>query len=268
MTGALVLEAFAAVEAPSASPIHANGVMDMVLQAGPMVKFVMLLLVVLSVSCWAIIFLKVRLLHRAGKESAQFMDLYWNRKNFAVLYRDSKTLEESPLAEVFRIGYEELSRLNKFLDRMNADEMRMQPETAEDNVERAMRGAMLAETQRLERFVPLLATTGNTAPFIGLFGTVWGIMSSFQEIGLKGAANLAVVAPGISEALIATAMGLVTAIPAVVAYNHFANKLRQIESEMNNFAADFLNIIKRDLIRRQTLKHEGLPLAKGAAPNL
>ena len=172
------------------------------------------------------------------------------------------------MAEVFRIGYEELGRLNKFLDRINADEMRMQPETAEDNVERAMRGAMLAETQRLERFVPLLATTGNTAPFIGLFGTVWGIMSSFQEIGLKGAANLAVVAPGISEALIATAMGLVTAIPAVVAYNHFANKLRQIDSEMNNFAADFLNIIKRDLIRRQTLKHEGLPLAKGAAPNL
>jgi biopolymer transport protein TolQ len=240
--------------------------MDMVLQAGPMVKFILLLLVLMSVACWAVILLKTRLLRRAERETTQFMDLYWHRKGFPLLYRDSKALEDSHLAQVFQIGYEELSRLNKYFDRANADDIRMDPETLVENVDRAMRGAILAEGQRLERFVPLLATTGNTAPFIGLFGTVWGIMSSFQEIGLKGAANLAVVAPGISEALVATAIGLATAIPAVVAYNHFANKLRLVENEMNNFAADFLNIIKRDLLRRQVPRQEGLPLGKEAAP--
>lgn len=108
----------------------------------------------------------------------------------------------------------------------------------------------MAERQRFERFLPLLATTGSTAPFIGLFGTVWGIMVSFQDIGMKGAANLAVVAPGISEALVATAMGLAAAIPAVVAYNQFANRIRRVESEMNHFSAEFLNLLKRDLMRR------------------
>ena len=119
-----------------------------------------------------------------------------------------------------------------------------------ENVDRAIQGGIMAERQRFERFLPLLATTGSTAPFIGLFGTVWGIMVSFQDIGLKGAANLAVVAPGISEALVATAMGLAAAIPAVVAYNQFANRIRMIESEMNHFSAEFLNLLKRDLMRR------------------
>ena len=109
---------------------------------------------------------------------------------------------------------------------------------------------MTAERHRLESFLPLLATTGSTAPFIGLFGTVWGIMTSFHEIGLKGAANLAVVAPGISEALIATAIGLVAAIPAVVGYNHFSTKIRGIENEMSHFSADYLNMLKSDLMRK------------------
>jgi len=108
------------------------------------------------------------------------------------------------------------------------------------------------EVQRLEKALPLLATTGNTAPFIGLFGTVWGIMASFHGIGLKGSATLAVVAPGISEALVATAAGLAAAIPAVVAYNHYVNKARALETEMANFANDLLNIIRRDLLRRAT----------------
>jgi biopolymer transport protein TolQ len=119
-----------------------------------------------------------------------------------------------------------------------------------ENVERAIMGATTSERQRFERFLPLLATTGSTAPFIGLFGTVWGIMTSFQEIGLKGAANLAVVAPGISEALVATAMGLAAAIPAVVAFNHFSNRIRVVENEMSHFSADYLNMLKRDLMRK------------------
>jgi biopolymer transport protein TolQ len=264
----LTLEAYAASDTLAPTSLHVNGVTDMIMQAGPMVKAILMLLLILSLACWAVIFIKFRLLRRARKESSEFMDLYWHRKSFPSLYRDSKTMEESHLAQVFQVGYEELVRLNKYMDRGNSEDSRVDPETLLENVDRAMRGAMLAENQRLERFVTLLATTGNTAPFIGLFGTVWGIMTSFQEIGLKGAANLAVVAPGISEALVATAIGLATAIPAVVAFNHFSNKLRQAESEMNNFAADFLNIVKRDLLRRQSPKSAGVALAQGVAPGL
>src|SRR5512147_2689749 len=219
----LTLEAYAASDTLAPTSIHVNGVTDMIMQAGPMVKAILLLLLILSIACWAVIFIKFRLLRRARKESSEFMDLYWHRKSFPSLYRDSKTMEESHLAQVFQVGYEELIRLNKYVELGNSEDSRVDPETLLENVDRAMRGAMLAENQRLERFVPLLATTGNTAPFIGLFGTVWGIMTSFQEIGLKGAANLAVVAPGISEALVATAMGLAAAIPAVVFYNYFVN---------------------------------------------
>jgi biopolymer transport protein TolQ len=258
----LTLEAYAASDNLTASTIHVNGVGDMIMQAGPMVKAILLILLLLSVACWAVILIKSRMLHRARRESSQFMELYWHRKNFPGLYRDSKTMEDSHLAQVFQVGYEELIRLNKYLDLTNSDESWVDPGTLLENVDRAMRGAMLAESQRLERFVPLLATTGNTAPFIGLFGTVWGIMTSFQEIGLKGAANLAVVAPGISEALVATAIGLATAIPAVIAFNHFSNKLRQVESEMSNLAADFMNIVKRDLLRRHAPKTGTVALAK------
>ncbi|HBD09247.1 MAG TPA: Tol-Pal system subunit TolQ, partial [Syntrophobacteraceae bacterium] len=202
-----VLEAYAASDNLAASTIHVNGVTDMIRQAGPMVKAVLLMLLLLSVACWAVILIKSRMLHRARRESSQFMEMYWNRKSFSSLYRDSKNFDDSHIVQVFQVGYEELGRLNKYLDFTSGDESRLDPEALLESVERAMRGAMLAESQRLERFVPLLATTGNTAPFIGLFGTVWGIMTSFQEIGLKGAANLAVVAPGISEALVATAIG-------------------------------------------------------------
>jgi biopolymer transport protein TolQ len=121
--------------------------------------------------------------------------------------------------------------------------------TSTDNVQRALRRAINTETTRMTQMVPFLATTGNTTPFIGLFGTVWGIMSSFHGIGLRGSANLAVVAPGISEALIATAAGLAVAIPAVIAFNYFNQKIRIIESELQSFSADFLNIIERDVLR-------------------
>ena len=121
--------------------------------------------------------------------------------------------------------------------------------TGTDNVKRALRRAINTEITKLTQMVPFLATTGNTAPFIGLFGTVWGIMNSFHGIGQKGSASLAVVAPGISEALVATAAGLAVAIPAVIAFNYFTQKIRVIESELQSFSADFLNIVERDLMR-------------------
>lgn len=245
--------AFALASADSATAPYqrtANGIWDMVIHAGPMVKFVLLALLVLSIACWAIIFLKLRLLRRARKESLEFIDQFRQRKTYSVLYRDSQVLEDSHLAQLFRVGFAELNRLSKSLESKNLSEIKGNPEVILENVDRAILGGIVSERQRLERFLPLLATTGSTAPFIGLFGTVWGIMTSFQDIGLKGAANLAVVAPGISEALVATAMGLAAAIPAVVAYNHFSNQIRMIESEMNHFSADFLNMLKRDLMRR------------------
>lgn len=227
-----------------------NGVLEMIGHAGPMVKFVLLVLLVLSIACWSIILLKARLLRRAGKETLEFIDLFRQRKNYSVLYRDSQSFEDSHLAQLFRVGFAELNRLSKSLEPKNINELKINPDVLLENVERAIQGGITSERQRLERFLPLLATTGSTAPFIGLFGTVWGIMVSFQDIGLKGAANLAVVAPGISEALVATAMGLAAAIPAVVAYNYFVNRIRMIENEMAHFSADFLNMLKRDLMRR------------------
>jgi biopolymer transport protein TolQ len=118
-----------------------------------------------------------------------------------------------------------------------------------DNVQRALRRAITSEITRMTQLVPFLATTGNTAPFIGLFGTVWGIMNSFHGIGVRGSANLAVVAPGIAEALIATAAGLAVAIPSVIFFNHFTQKIRTIESELHSFSADFINIIERDIFQ-------------------
>lgn len=247
------LSGIAYAAAPDMAALYQHSgdtVLDMIVNAGPMVKFILFVLLFLSVSCWCIILVKWRLLRRANKESEEFIELFRQKKNYSALYRDSERLEDSHLAQIFRVGYAELSRLGKSLETRNLLELSTNPEILLENVERAIHGGTTAERQRFERFLPLLATTGSTAPFIGLFGTVWGIMTSFQQIGLKGAANLAVVAPGISEALIATAIGLAAAIPAVVAYNHFSTKIRVIENEMSHFSADFLNMLKRDLMRK------------------
>lgn len=242
-----------------------DGFFDMVRNAGPMVKFIMLSLVVLSLACWCIILLKARLVRRAQKESEQFVNYFRQRKNYSSLFRETEPLDDSHLAQIFRIGYTELNRLGKSLETRNLQELSTNPEVVLENVDRAIRGGIMAERQRFESWLPLLATTGSTAPFIGLFGTVWGIMTSFHEIGLKGSANLAVVAPGISEALVATAMGLAAAIPAVVAYNHFANRIKTIETEMSHFAADFLNILKRDLMRRGRQEESAAEQQRAAA---
>ncbi|QCQ22822.1 protein TolQ [Desulfoglaeba alkanexedens] len=227
-----------------------NGVGDMIWHAGPVVKFVMLLLFAMSLACWCVIFMKLRYLQKVRRETDRFLDLYEQRKNFSAVYRETQTMEYSPMAQIFRRGYMEWMRSAKMLGSQNVAEGPLAGGVLFESVERAVDGVLLEERQRMERFVPFLATTGSSAPFIGLFGTVWGIMTSFQDIGLKGAANLAVVAPGISEALVATAMGLVAAIPAVIAYNHFVNRFRVLENEMQHFASDFLNLMKREWYRR------------------
>ena len=166
MLNGLLPMAYAAVEAVG-TPYQrgGNGFMDMVGHAGPMVKFVLLALLVLSIGCWCVIALKVRLLRQARKESDQFIELFRQRKNYAVLYRDVQLLEDSHLAQVFRVGYVELNRMSKSIEARNLQEARINPEVLLENVDRAMQGSIMSETQRFERFLPLLATTGSTAPF-------------------------------------------------------------------------------------------------------
>jgi len=244
-----------------------DSVTEMILKAGLVVKAVLLILFLMSIVCWGIIIRKYFLIRKSQEQSRDFLDKFWQGKNLTEVYQATKPLSESHLAEIFRIGFFELNRLYKTYKKENKlmipDDLSIQMEWI-DNINRTLRSAQMGEMQRLERGVPFLATTGNTAPFIGLFGTVWGIMTSFQEIGLKGAANLAVVAPGISEALVATAAGLFAAIPAVVAYNHFVNKLRFVETEMLNFSTDFLNLIKRDFFKQASV-HEAKEFLGGAA---
>ncbi|CAB5088825.1 Tol-Pal system protein TolQ [Olavius algarvensis associated proteobacterium Delta 3] len=237
-------------------------VFQMVLNAGLMVQFVLLLLLIFSIATWAIIFIKWRYLRKAFRESAAFTEFFWKSRNLSDAFARSKQLRNSPVARIFRIGYMELKRLSQSGASIAAKRGGGEAGTLGakfagiDNVQRALRRAINVEITRMTQMVPFLATTGNTTPFIGLFGTVWGIMNSFHGIGLRGSASLAVVAPGISEALVATAAGLAVAIPAVIAFNHFTFKIRIVESELNSFSADFLNIIERELIRVEGEGHE------------
>jgi biopolymer transport protein TolQ len=223
--------------------------------ASLMVKFVLLLLLFFSVMSWSIIIIKSRYIRKAFKESDIFIDYFWKSRDLAGAFTKAKQLSGSPVARIFRIGYAELRKLNpsgKPGDEVIPDESSpslRQGFSGTDNVKRSLRRAINTEMTRINQMVPFLATTGNTTPFIGLFGTVWGIMNSFHGIGQRGSASLAVVAPGISEALVATAAGLAVAIPAVIAFNHFMQKIRVIETELHSFSADFLNILDRDILR-------------------
>jgi biopolymer transport protein TolQ len=227
---------------------------NMIMSAGPMVQMVLLLLLLFSVTSWTIIIVKFRYLRKAFNESAAFTEFFWKSRDLSEAFARSKQLRGSPIARIFRVGYLELKKLSQS---GGASPTRSSQQGKSlgaefygiDNVNRALRRAINTEVTRMTQTVPFLATTGNTAPFIGLFGTVWGIMNSFHGIGLRGSASLAVVAPGISEALIATAAGLAAAIPSVIAFNYFTQKIRVIESELQSFSADFLNIIERDILR-------------------
>ena len=230
---------------------------QMISNASLMVQFVLLLLLFFSVTSWAIIIIKYRYIKRAYKESALFAELFWKSRDLSNAYRQAKELQGSPVARIFRIGYVELKKISQASQPLNSGQPQEKKASLSsrfagmDNIKRALRRAINTETTRMSQMVPFLATTGNTTPFIGLFGTVWGIMSSFHGIGLKGSASLAVVAPGISEALVATAAGLGVAIPAVIAFNYFMQKIRILESELHSFSADFLNIVERDILRME-----------------
>lgn len=224
------------------------GLFYMLSEAGPVVKFVMLLLLFFSITSWAIMFIKFRYIRKAFKESADFTDIFWQCRNLSDAFSKAKALRSSPVARIFITAYMEMARSE------GKDKKKKQLKRTEGSyfqvigsIKRSLNRSIGVEVRRLVQLVPFLATAGNTAPFIGLFGTVWGIMDTFQGIGLSGSASLAVVAPGISEALIATAAGLAVAIPSVIAYNYFTDRIRVLDSELQSFSSDLLNIIERDI---------------------
>jgi biopolymer transport protein TolQ len=235
-----------------------HDIIQMVSHAGPMVKLVLFLLLFFSVVSWAIIFSKAFLYRRVARENAFFAEVFWDTGSFAECHRETKELKYGTAVNLFRTGYSELRRTVKSWSTPVPREGSEQEEPAQqgdyegrqdfrDGLERSMNSAAIDQMSRLDRAIGFLATTGNTTPFIGLFGTVWGIMQAFRGIGLTGSANLAVVAPGISEALIATAAGLAAAIPAVVAFNHFNQKSMRFRAEMDIFIADMISVAERRL---------------------
>ncbi len=220
-------------------------VITLLLHASDVAKAVLLLLALMSLVSWYVIGTKSMYLSRANARSNRFVDAFWKTSRLDDVWKLSEELPPSPISEVFRAGYVELAKLRRRRGEQGAD---MAAETHlgdVESIERALSRARTTATTEMENRVPFLATTASAAPFIGLFGTVWGIMNSFRAIGAKGAANLATVAPGIAEALVATAIGLVAAIPAVMAYNYLSRRIRVISVEMETFATDFLNIIRR-----------------------
>jgi biopolymer transport protein TolQ len=216
------------------------------LSAGLIVKLVLILLLFFSVVSWAIILFKLVQVHRANSESDRFMDFFWKSKRFDTIASQVDRFANSPLTVLFNEGYGELKKVVEGNGASEGSALSTDLGGVA-NVTRALRRATNSEITRLEKYLTFLATTGSTSPFIGLFGTVWGIMTAFEGIGKTGSASLAVVAPGIAEALIATAIGLVAAIPAVMAYNHFQNKIRVLIKEMDNFSTEFLNIVQRNI---------------------
>jgi len=218
--------------------------MELAMETGLVVQLVLVSLIFLSIVSWAVIFGKWMGYKKVKKESTRFLNLFWNGKSLDVIYAEAKSMTDSPVSNVFRTGYKEFQKVAK-----KGEEKNVATETlgtrGMENVERALRKASVAESMKLENKLPWLATISSTAPYIGLFGTVWGIMNAFQGIGQGGPAALQNVAPGISEALIATAVALATAIPASISYNLNVSKLRAFRVEMDNFSAEFSNILRR-----------------------
>ena len=221
----------------------------MMMSAGLMVKAVMITLLVFSVVSWSIIVMKQLMYKKARLQSDDFLDSFWGSKTLNEAYNSAQEFTLSPEATVFVSGFHELRKISAARENKERETLETQLASL-DNVKRAMRKAHVMELDRLGRSLPFLATTGSATPFIGLFGTVWGIMTSFHDIGMRGSASLAVVAPGISEALVATAAGLAVAIPAVIFYNFYSNKLGEFDSDIEYFSTDFLNLIERDFLTR------------------
>ncbi|CCQ73314.1 protein TolQ [Magnetospira sp. QH-2] len=216
-------------------------------KADLVVKGVMVLLVFASVWCWAIIVEKILRLRRLNKMAGQFEDKFWSGGSLDDLYDRVGSQPQDPMTAVFAAAMREWRRAAS----KNGARVGASRENLQDRIDRVMQVTVTRETDRTEKYMTFLASTGSTAPFIGLFGTVWGIMNSFQAIAMTRNTSLAVVAPGIAEALFATALGLVAAIPAVVAYNKLSRELDRYTSRLDSFAGEFSAILSRQMEERE-----------------
>lgn len=224
---------------------------DAIMHAGFTVQLTLIILVIMSVVSWAIMAAKRKQYGLVSEANESFLDLFWRATSLDDIFNSLEDHPDSNMARVFKSGYLELRKMADSSLATDGDAAAAGSPLLSgiDNLERAIGKAIDEEIASLEARLSFLATTGSTGPFIGLFGTVWGIMGAFQKIGSTGMASLAVVAPGIAEALIATAIGLATAIPATVGYNHYISKIRKEELALNSFASDFINIAKRNFFK-------------------
>ena len=214
-------------------------ILDLVMQASWLVKGVMLLLLLASIASWVIIFRKRQALNRAEKEAETFEEKFWSGTDLTALHESitGSHRKTDGMERIFESGFSEFLRMRQ--------QGRMGPNAMVEGAQRSMRIALTRETEELEFRLNFLATVGSTSPYIGLFGTVWGIMTSFHQLANVNQATIAMVAPGISEALIATAMGLFAAIPAVIAYNRYSNQVERLETRYENFTEEFSSILQR-----------------------
>ena len=212
---------------------------DLFLQASLLVQLVMITLLIMSIVSWAMIFQRTKVLNTAQAQAKKFEDRFWSGVDLAKLYNEvsARTNPQTGLESLFKSGFKEFSRLRNHASGAT--------EAILDGTHRSMRVALSREIESLETNLSFLATVGSISQYIGLFGTVWGIMNSFIALGEVQQATLSMVAPGIAEALIATAMGLFAAIPAVIAYNRFSHKVERLENSYGNFMEEFSNILHR-----------------------
>jgi biopolymer transport protein TolQ len=225
------------IATPLATTTSGLDVWHLVMDAGPMAKLVLLVLLGFSVASWGIMAERFRRFRRAEDETRSFLGRFRKGGGLAAIEDETKSLNWSPVADIYRAGFREIS-LNPPPDHdsLSGDSL--------DAIDRVLRKNASVQLAELERSLGFLATTASATPFIGLFGTVWGIMNAFRGIGVSGTASLAAYAPGIAEALVATAAGLVAAIPAVIGYNHFMGRLRSMDLVIDEFVADFIHRIQ------------------------
>ena len=231
------------------TPLFVNvNVWEQIAHTGLVVQLVLFLLITLSVLTWAIIFYKTWQLKRAISQTDDFLDHFWESKNFDSAAEAARRLQKSPVANVFLDAFRDLKLMRK--ERQGGEDTALREmRSGTQGLQRTLQSRSIQENMRLEKYLTFLATVAAAAPFIGLFGTVWGIMDAFAGIGQTGSASLSVVAGPISEALIATATGLAAAIPAVAAYNYLLGLVRQVQTEMDNFGLELLNLCERYFLK-------------------
>jgi biopolymer transport protein TolQ len=230
-------------------------VYELILEASLVVQLVMLLLLGASVVSWTMIFLKWRTLRDASRSAKAFEDRFWSGVDVTRLFEGiQKKDHPTGMEHIFAAGFREYARLHK--------QQRLSPQAVSDTAQRAMRVALSREIDALETYLSFLATVGSTAPYVGLFGTVWGIMHAFMSLSGVQQATLQAVAPGIAEALIATAIGLFAAIPAVIAYNRYANDVDRLVTRYDNFQEEFVALLQRQALNGE--RRESAPAEASA----